>query len=242
MKRIGVVILLLLVGALAVYLSTSTTSAPPAVRQASPTKAPDLSGLSVATLAGGCFWCVEAAFEEVPGVYNVVSGYSGGDIKNPTYKQVSAGLTKHTEAVQFYYDPKVITFEGLLQVLWRTADPTDSKGQYHDRGSQYRPAIFYHNEQQRLAAIRSRGELSKSGPFKKPITIEIVDFKSFYSAEDYHQDYHRKKPLHYVLYTIGSGRTAFHEEVWGDKLKIDFSKYRPGKKANVRGTQLMTGM
>ncbi len=242
MKRSAVVILLSLIGALAIYGTTLTTSAPPTTRQASPTKAPDLSGLSVVTLAGGCFWCVEAAFEEVPGVYNVVSGYSGGDSKNPTYKQVSAGLTNHTEAVQFYYDPKVITYDGLLQVLWRTADPTDSKGQYHDRGSQYRPAIFYHNEKQRLAAIRSRKELSKSGPFNKPITIEIVAFKSFHRAEEYHQDYHRKKPLHYVLYTAGSGRTAFHEKVWGDKLKIDFSKYRPGKKANVVGARSMTGM
>jgi peptide methionine sulfoxide reductase msrA/msrB len=201
----------------------------------------DLSGLSVATLAGGCFWCVEAAFEKVPGVKLVVSGYSGGDIANPTYKQVSGGKTKHTEVVQIHYDPAVISYAGLLQVLWRTADPTDSDGQYYDRGSQYRPAIFYHTKAQREVALRARDELERTGPFKKPITIEISPFKSFYRAEEYHQDYYKKNPIHYRLYTIGSGRIEFHEETWGDKLEIDFSKNR-GSEANADTKEPATGM
>lgn len=194
------------------------------------TKEPrDVSGLSVATFAGGCFWCVEAAFEAVPGVREAISGFSGGERANPTYKQVSYGLTKHTEAVQVYYDPKIITYEGLLQVLWRTADPTDSRGQFSDRGSHYRPAIFYHDEQQKRTAIRARDELAKSGPFEKPITIEIVAFKAFYPAEKRHQDYYLKNPCRYQLYTVGSGRAGFQEEVWDDELTVDFSKYRPRK-------------
>ena len=187
----------------------------------------DLSDLSVATFAGGCFWCVEAAFEAAPGVREAISGFSGGKLENPTYKQVSYGLTKHTEAVQVYYDPKIITYEGLLQVLWRTADATDSKGQFSDRGSHYRPAIFYHDEKQKRAATRARDKLAESGRFEKPITIEIVPFKAFYKAEGYHQDYYLKKPCRYQLYTVGSGRAGFQEEVWGDDLTVDFSKYRP---------------
>lgn len=187
----------------------------------------DVSGLSVATFAGGCFWCVEAAFEAVPGVRQAISGFSGGDLANPTYKQVSYGLTKHTEAVQVYYDPNIITYEGLLQVLWRTADPTDSKGQFSDRGNHYRPAIFYHDEEQKRTAIRARDELAKSGPLKKPITIEIVAFKAFYRAEKRHQDYYLENPCHYQLYTVGSGRAGFQEEVWDEELTVDFSKYRP---------------
>jgi peptide methionine sulfoxide reductase msrA/msrB len=187
----------------------------------------DVSGLSVATFAGGCFWCVEAAFEAAPGVREVISGFSGGERANPTYRQVSHGLTKHTEAVQVYYDPKIITYEGLLQVLWRTADPTDSKGQFSDRGRHYRPAIFYHDEDQERTAIRAREELANSGRFEEPITIEIVAFKAFYPAEQYHQDYYLKNPCRYQLYTVGSGRAGFQEEVWGDELIVDFSKYRP---------------
>ncbi len=190
-------------------------------------KSVDLTGLSVATFAGGCFWCVEAAFEEVPGVREAISGYSGGEKANPTYKEVSGGLTTHTEAVQVYYDPTMITYEGLLQVLWRTADPTDSEGQFSDRGSQYRPAIFYHNEEEKRIALAAREELDKSGRYDNPVTIEIVPFKAFYEAEDYHQDYYTKNPVRYTLYTIGSGRAGFQEETWGNDLTVDFFTYRP---------------
>ena len=189
----------------------------------------DLTGLSVATFAGGCFWCVEAAFEKAPGVREGISGYAGGEQTNPTYEEVSGGLTTHTESVQVYYDPKIITYEGLLQVLWRTADPTDSDGQFSDRGRQYRPAIFYHDEEQKRIAERAREELDKSGRYDTPVTIEIVPFKAFYEAEDYHQDYYKNNPVHYTLYTYGSGRAGFQEETWGDDLEVDFSKYKPAE-------------
>ena len=146
--------------------------------------APDDPGLAVATFAGGCFWCVEAAYEEkVPGVVEAVSGYSGGDEKNPNYKQVAGGRTGHTEAVQVYYDPDTITYEGLLQALWRTANPTDVKGQYVDRGKQYRPAIFYHNDAQKRAAEASIKALEESGRYDHPVKIEVVPFEAFYDAE-----------------------------------------------------------
>ncbi len=227
MKLASTIVLVMLAAAIPAYLIVTHGDGRKIENRAVTIKYENLEGLSVATFAGGCFWCVEAAFEAVPGVKEAVSGYSGGEIENPTYKQVAYGLTKHTEAVQVHYDPNVITYEGLLQVLWRTADPTDSKGQFSDRGRQYRPAIFYHDERQRRAALRSRQELAKSGPFKKPITIEIVPFKAFYQAEDYHQDYHRKNPLTYRFYTVGSGRYGFLERVWENKLKLEYSKYKP---------------
>lgn len=184
-------------------------------------------GQAVATFAAGCFWCAESAFEKVPGVRDVISGYSGGDEPNPTYKQVSSGRTGHTESVQIFYDPRVVTYEGLLQQLWRTANPTDSKGQYVDRGKQYRPAIFYRTEEERRTAERERAKLDASGRFDKPVTIEITAFKSFYPAEDYHQDYSAKKPLRYAFYTRNSGRSDYQEKYWGEDLKVDWSKYRP---------------
>ncbi|MDL0431922.1 peptide-methionine (R)-S-oxide reductase MsrB [Marinobacter sp. TBZ242] len=190
--------------------------------------APDDPDLAVATFAGGCFWCVEEAYEEkVPGVVEAVSGYSGGDEKDPTYQQVAGGRTGHTEAVQVYYDPDVITYEGLLQALWRTANPTDVNGQYVDRGKQYRPAIFYHNEEQKRAAEASVKALEESGRYDNPVKIEIVPFEAFYEAEEYHQDYYRKNPIRYKIYTFNSGRYQFIEEVWGEDEKVDYSQYRP---------------
>jgi peptide methionine sulfoxide reductase msrA/msrB len=233
MKRTLVVSLLVLAGAAATYFAVSARTVPPTTQHTSPIDKLDKSGLAVATFAGGCFWCVEAAFQEVPGVREVYSGYSGGDFDKPTYKLVAYGLTNHTEAVQVYFDAKKITYEGLLQVLWRTADPTDTRGQFSDRGRQYRPAIFYHNDEQRQAAIRSRDELAKSGPFVKPIKIEIAPFKGFYVAEDYHQDYYKKNPLRYQFYTIGSGRAGFQLDTWGDDLEVDFTKYKPNKKPGL---------
>lgn len=189
-------------------------------------KASGSAGLSVATFAGGCFWCVESGFEKVPGVKQVISGYTGGDEPNPSYKQVAGGRTGHTEAVQVYYDPKKITYEGLLASFWRIFNPTDGTGSFYDRGSQYRPGIFYSSETQRQLAEISRADLDASGRFDKPIAVEIVKFKSFHEAEDYHQDYYKKNPLRYKFYTNGSGRTQFVEQTWGKDLKVDYSKYR----------------
>ncbi|MEH6473125.1 MAG: peptide-methionine (R)-S-oxide reductase MsrB [Halopseudomonas sp.] len=185
-----------------------------------------LAGLSVATFAGGCFWCVESGFEKVPGVKEVISGYTGGDETNPTYKQVSSGRTGHTEAVQVYYDPEKINYDGLLASYWRIFDPTDGGGSFYDRGTQYRPGIFYSSEAQRQLAEGSRDNLDASERFNKPIAVEITAFNSFYQAEDYHQDYYKKNPIRYNLYTNGSGRTQFVEQAWGKDLKVDYSQYR----------------
>ncbi|MDK2848732.1 MAG: peptide methionine sulfoxide reductase msrA/msrB [Desulfuromonadales bacterium] len=173
----------------------------------------------VATFAGGCFWCVEADFEKVPGVVKVISGYTGGEVVNPTYKQVSAGGTGHVEAVQVYYDPARITYEQLLDVLWRHIDPTDDGGQFVDRGSQYRSAIFYHDERQRDIAEKSKRALQQSGRFDKPIVTDILPFKAFYVAEDYHQDYYKNHPIRYRYYRWNSGRDQFLEKIWSKEVK-----------------------
>nr|WP_264766210.1 peptide-methionine (R)-S-oxide reductase MsrB [Marinobacter fonticola] len=194
--------------------------------------APDDPSLSVATFAGGCFWCVEAGFEKIPGVVEAVSGYSGGNEKDPTYEQVASGQTGHTETVQVYYDPKVITYQGLLQGFWRFMDPTDANGQFVDRGKQYRPAIFYHNGKQKRLAEASKQALKDSGRYKKPVVIEVVPFESFYVAEDYHQDYYKENPVRYKVYTFNSGRFQFIEKVWGEDQEIDFSNYSPENMAS----------
>jgi peptide methionine sulfoxide reductase msrA/msrB len=212
----------------AVMVALLGMTAPGADTAESARTPPAPEGLAVATFAGGCFWCVEAAFEKVPGVKEAVSGYSGGEILNPTYRQVSAGGTGHTEAVRVYYDPAAITYEGLLAALWRMMDPTDAKGQFVDRGSQYRPAVFYHDEAQRKAAEASIAALDASGRYGKPLAMEVVPAGAFYVAEEYHQDYYKKNPLRYQLYTHNSGRYQFIERVWGKDQKVDFARYRPG--------------
>ncbi len=179
-------------------------------------------GLEVATFAGGCFWCTESDFEKVNGVKEVISGYSGGHVDNPTYKQVSNGGTGHIESVQFYYDPKVVTYEQLLDYFWRHVNPTDSGGQFVDRGDSYVSAIFYHNEQQRIAAEKSKAALEKSGHFDKPIVTPIRKFTKFWKAEDYHQDYYKKNPIRYNYYRYRSGRDQFLEKAWPeDEMKKD---------------------
>jgi peptide methionine sulfoxide reductase msrA/msrB len=170
--------------------------------------------LKIATFAGGCFWCSEADFEKIPGVAKVISGYTGGTEENPTYEEVSSGTTGHVEAIQVYYDPEKVNYEKLLQVFWRHIDPTDGGGQFVDRGPQYGTAIFYHDEEQKKAAEKSKEELAKSGKFGKPIVTPILKFTRFYEAEDYHQDYYRKNPLRYTYYRHGSGRDPFLEKVW----------------------------
>jgi peptide methionine sulfoxide reductase msrA/msrB len=173
----------------------------------------------MATFAGGCFWCTEADFEKMPGVVRVISGYTGGRKENPSYKEVSSGTTGHAEAVQIYYDPSKITYQELLDVFWKHIDPTDSGGQFVDRGAQYRSAIFYHNDQQKRLAEESREELEKSGRFNKPIVTEIVPLTKFYEAEEYHQDYYKNHSLRYKYYRYGSGRDQFLEKVWGKDVK-----------------------
>ncbi len=172
------------------------------------------SDLETAVFAGGCFWCMESDFEKVEGVMEVISGYTGGHKENPTYKEVSSGRTGHAEAVLVRYDPEKISYERLLEVFWRHIDPTDSGGQFVDRGSQYRSAIFYKDEIQKKLAQRSKEALQTSGLFDKPIVTEIVPLTTFYPAEDYHQDYYRKNPLRYHGYRSGSGRDAFLKKTW----------------------------
>jgi peptide methionine sulfoxide reductase msrA/msrB len=180
----------------------------------------------IATFAGGCFWCSEADFEKIPGVAKVISGYTGGTKENPTYEEVSSGTTGHMEAIQVYYDPEKVNYEKLLRVFWRHIDPTDGAGQFVDRGPQYGSAIFYHDEEQKKAAEKSKEDLAKSGKFGKPIATPILKFTRFYGAEDDHQDYYRKNPLRYSYYRHGSGRDQFLEKVWG-KERME-TKATPG--------------
>lgn len=172
-----------------------------------------------ALLAGGCFWCVESGLEALDGVEEVISGYTGGEEMNPTYKQVASGSTGHTEAVEVRFDPEKISYAQLLDAFWKIMDPTDAGGQFVDRGSQYRSGIFYLNEEQRMIAEKSKQKLAETGPFDKPIVTEIVKAGKFYPAEDYHQDYYTKNPLRYWFYTSGSGRKEFSEKYWGKMEK-----------------------
>lgn len=175
---------------------------------------PEKGNSNTATFAGGCFWCVESVFEKVPGVKEAVSGFAGGKKKNPSYKEVSSGSTNHVEAIQITFNPKKVSYKALLDIYWKNIDPTDSKGQFVDRGAQYRPLIFYHNETQKKKAEKSKKELSKSGIFKKTITTEIVKYSTFFKAEEYHQDYYKKNPIRYWFYTSRSGRDDFLKKVW----------------------------
>ena len=167
-----------------------------------------------ATLAGGCFWCVESDLEKIPGVLSVVSGYSGGTIKKPTYKQVSSGKTKHIESVQVIFNPKKISYQKLLQSFWKIIDPTDSGGQFVDRGHQYTTAIFFHNQTQKQIAHESKKQLQQSKRYKKPVITPIIPFTVFYPAEEYHQDYYKKSPLRYRFYRYRSGRDQFLKKIW----------------------------
>ena len=167
----------------------------------------------VATLAGGCFWCMQPPFEGIKGVVKVAVGYTGGSGKDPTYENYAR--KGHLEAVQIIYDPSQITYSRLLDIFWRQIDPTDSGGQFVDRGPQYRPAIFYHDEEQRLMAEKSREELGRSGRYAKPIRTEILKSAIFFPAEEYHQDYYRKSPVQYRAYRSHAGRDEYLERIWG---------------------------
>ena len=177
-------------------------------------------GTEVATLAGGCFWCIEHAFDGLPGVIEAVSGYTGGSAAAPSYEQVSTGSTGHYEAVQVRFDPAKIHYAQILDRFWRHIDPTDAGGQFADRGTQYKTAIFVHNDAQRKVAEASVKFLSESGWFDKPIATQILPAGEFYPAEEYHQDYHAKQPAHCKLYTWASGRGPFMESFWKDKPEI----------------------
>ncbi len=174
--------------------------------------------LAVATFAGGCFWCIEAGFEKLPGVHDAVSGYTAGELENPTYKQVSRGGTGHTEAVQVYYDQTIISYDDLLEGFWRQFDPTDGEGSFVDRGSQYRPGIYYNNQAEKEAVKASIARYEASGRYDKPFAVEVAPLGVFYPAESYHQDYHVKNPIRYKYYRSGSGRDQYLEKFWGDDL------------------------
>lgn len=175
--------------------------------------------LEKATFAGGCFWCMEPPFQNLDGVVTVLSGYTGGKIKNPSYKETATGKTGHREAVQITYDPGKITYAELLKVFWRNIDPTDEGGQFYDRGTPYKTAIFYHDESQKKLAEKSKMDLQNSNKFKKPIVTEILIASEFYKAEDYHQDFYLKNPLRYNSYKKGSGREDFKNKMWSEKMK-----------------------
>ncbi len=168
-----------------------------------------------ATFAGGCFWCMQPPFEQLKGVMSVKTGYTGGHKEKPTYEEVCSGTTGHAEAIQVVYDPAKVTYDELLDVFWKNIDPTAENSQFADHGTQYRTAIFYHNEEQKHLAEASKARLAKSGQFSAPIATEIVAASTFWPAEDYHQQYYMKCPLRYKAYKYGSGREAYLEKTWG---------------------------
>ena len=172
-----------------------------------------------AIFAAGCFWCTEEAFEKVPGVVSAVSGYTGGTVKNPSYEQVSSGRTGHAEAVEVTFDPAKVSYERLLDVFWVNHDPTVTNRQFCDSGTQYRPAIFYLNDEQKRLAEASKAKWDKEKPFKQPILTEITKAGPFYPAEDYHQDYYKKNPLQYKFYVTGCGRYQRLDSLWGELRK-----------------------
>jgi peptide-methionine (S)-S-oxide reductase len=176
-------------------------------------------GSQVAIFAGGCFWCVEADFDKVPGVLSTTSGYIGGTKVNPTYQEVSSGTTGHAEAVKIVYDPAMVTYDKLLYVFWRNIDPLTKEGQFCDFGPQYRSAIFYLNEEQKRLAEASKAALEKSGRFKRPIVTEIVAAGPFYPAEGYHQDYYKNNPVRYNFYRFNCGRDGRLDELWGKEAR-----------------------
>jgi methionine-S-sulfoxide reductase len=170
--------------------------------------------MELATFAGGCFWCMVKPFDQQPGIQSVISGYTGGTKENPTYQEVCSDTTGHYEAVQISYDPQLFSYEKLLEIFWQQHDPTDSGGQFFDRGTSYKPAIFYHNEEQKKLAEESKRKLQESGRFSKPIVTEILPAKTFYRAEEYHQDFYKKNPERYNAYQKGSGRADFIARQW----------------------------
>jgi len=180
---------------------------------------------SLATFAGGCFWCMEPPFEKLDGVISAVSGYTGGATADANYTDVSSGSTEHYEAIQITYDPEKVSYELLAATFWMSIDPTDIGGQFADRGSQYQTAIFYHDEEQQKIAERTKSDLEASGKFTKEIAVKIIAASDFYPAEEYHQDYYLKNPTHYSRYSQGSGRKPYLESIWSEDDLSIFIKY-----------------
>ena len=202
-----------LVSASQVHAATATQPSAPPHRSAAAKPVPQPT--EIATFAGGCFWCEEATFEGYPGVISVTSGYTGGNRKNPTYEEVSAGGTGHAESIEIIFDPRKTTYAALLDLYWHNIDPTQAGGQFCDHGTQYRSAIFYHGEAQRKLALHSVQKIESLPVLKGGIATQIVAAGVFYPAEDYHQDYYRKNPLEYHAYRQGCGRDARLTEIWG---------------------------
>ena len=191
----------------------SATASPAATAATAPTAAPT----AVATFAGGCFWCVEADFDKVPGVISTTSGYTGGTVPNPRYEDVAAKRTGHAEVVRIVFDPAKVSYDTLLQKYWRSIDPTTTDRQFCDSGSPYRTAIFTHNAAQASAARASLAALEKTKPFPQPVVTHIEAAGPFYAAEDYHQDYYKKNPVRYNYYRQSCGRDARLQQLWGAK-------------------------
>jgi peptide methionine sulfoxide reductase msrA/msrB len=178
----------------------------------------------IAIFAGGCFWCMEHPFEDLSGVHQVLSGFTGGKKINPTYKEVARGKTKHVEAVKIHFDPQKISYNNLLEIFWRNINPTDNGGQFVDRGAQYRTGIFYTSEEQYKIAEKSKNKLIKSGRFINPIVTPLIKASTFYKAEEYHQDFFKKSYIRYKLYRAGSGRDEYINMIWGDEKEYKTSK------------------
>jgi peptide methionine sulfoxide reductase msrA/msrB len=187
--------------------------------------------LDTATFAAGCFWCTQAAFEELDGIKKVVSGYSGGRVVNPSYEEVCSGTTGHLESIQILFDPQIISYAELVDLFWKQIDPTDAGGSFHDRGLQYLSAIFYHTEEQRKIVEASKAKLEKSGIFDKPVATNIIKFTSFYPAEEYHQQFCKKNPVRYYSYRNASGRDQYIKATWGN---IKPSKYKKPKQEELK--------
>lgn len=202
----------LIVAALAGFLSLGGAFAAEERTELAP---PPAQGLAVATFAAGCFWCVEPPYDKLDGVVSTTAGYTAGKTVGPTYKQVSRGGTGHTEAVRVVYDPKKVEYKKLVDVFWRNVDLLDAGGQFCDRGPEYRPAIFVHDDEQKRIAGESKAALAASGRFPKPIVVTVEPAQPFYVAEDYHQDYYQKNPIKYRYYRSGCGRDARLQELWG---------------------------
>ncbi len=173
-----------------------------------------MSEYKKANFAGGCFWCMVQPFDEKDGIISVVSGYTGGHTENPTYEEVCSNTTGHTEAVQITYDPDIVSYKELVDIYWQQTDPTDASGQFVDRGDSYRPVIFYGNEEEKKIAEASKKQLDESGRFNDPVVTSIEERKTFYPAEEYHQDFYKKNSAHYKKYRQGSGRQTFIDDKW----------------------------
>ncbi len=182
-----------------------------------PSPVPVAPEVQRAYFAGGCFWCMQYAFDRVPGVAKTVVGYTGGKSAAPEYEEVSTGSTGHAESIEVQYDPGKVTYSQLLDVFWKNIDPTTLNRQFADHGTQYRTAIFYRDDSEKQTAEASKAALEKSGKYSKPIVTEITKVGAFYPAEEYHQEYYRKNPDHFQRYEVGSGRAGYIKKMWGEE-------------------------